>query len=251
MRNIFLILLSFISFHLTAQIKIASKVYPWAIANAKTTRASMMNGSGAILSKHQLFSVVVPSTKSVSFKTSVDDDEYFFIIKSGTVEVELNGIKRSLGKSSVVFLLPGDAVVFSNQTSEPVELYEMHARSNVGVNQERGKKAGPSFMMDWNEMKFKPHNHGGVRQLFDRQTAMLNRFDIHITTLNPRFNSHPPHTHKNEEIILMLDGEGDMSINGTLHRLSSGGLCYVGSMDVHNITNVSDYPITYFAIQWN
>lgn len=251
MKRLFFLLSICLVTYVHGQQKIEPKVYPWAIADAKTTSATMMNGSGAVLAKHSFQSVVIAPGKSLNFKTTKQDDELFFIIKSGTVDVSLLGNNKTVGKSSVVFLLPGDALNFSNHSAEPVELYEMHVRSSAPVDHARGTKAGPSFVMDWNDMKFKPHNHGGVRQLFDRQTAMLNRFDVHVTTLNPRFNSHPPHTHKNEEIILMVDGVGDMSIDGNLYRLSTGGLCYVTSMILHNITNVSDYPITYFAIQWN
>ncbi len=252
MKKLYFILLGFISIQLNAQNKLmVSQVYPWAINDAKTTKAVMMSGAGPILSKHSIFSVSIIPGKSISYNPKLNDDELFFIIKNGSADVSLNGVKRTLGKSSVVFLLPGDVLSFTNTTQDALELYEMHVRSNAAVDHERGKKAGPSFVMDWNDMKFKPHNHGGVRQLFDRQTAMLNRFDIHITTLNPRFNSHPPHTHKNEEIILMVDGAGDMSLDGKLNRLTTGGFCYVESMIPHNITNASDYPITYFAIQWN
>jgi (S)-ureidoglycine aminohydrolase len=80
---------------------------------------------------------------------------------------------------------------------------------------------------------------------------MFNRFDIHITTLNPGLSSHAPHTHKNEEIILMLDGNAQMLVHGKPVRCDTGDAVYVDSMVPHNLTNIGKTPSTYFAIQWN
>jgi (S)-ureidoglycine aminohydrolase len=155
-----------------------------------------------------------------------------------------------LGQGSVVFLLPGDKVNFQNTAEGESSFYEMISKSS-DANVERGQKAGTSFAMDFQTTVFKSHGKGGVRQLFDRPTVMMNRFDIHITTLNPRYNSHDPHVHKNEEIILMMDGVGDMFIATGPQRITTGDACYVESNVLHNITNVGTTPATYFAIQWN
>jgi (S)-ureidoglycine aminohydrolase len=90
-----------------------------------------------------------------------------------------------------------------------------------------------------------------VRQLFDRKTIMTNRFDIHITSLNPGLNSHAPHTHKNEEIILMIDGEGEMVLGNAKEKIITGDAAWVESNIPHNITNIGKRPAVYFAIQWN
>jgi (S)-ureidoglycine aminohydrolase len=100
-------------------------------------------------------------------------------------------------------------------------------------------------------MNFKPHDRGGVRQLFDRKIVMSPRFDIHITTLNPGLSSHPPHTHKTEEIILMIDGEGEMVLGTTKQKIITGDAAWVESNIPHNITNIAKRPAVYFAIQWN
>jgi len=71
-------------------------------------------------------------------------------------------------------------------------------------------------------MVYKSHDKGGVRQLFDRPTVMLDRFDIHITSLDPEISSHPPHTHQNEEIILMIDGVGEMQLGDRKQKITSG-----------------------------
>jgi (S)-ureidoglycine aminohydrolase len=233
---------------------VPSKVYHWDESKSKKNKAGneriLFSGSGKVLSSHSISGLILKIGKTIRYSSSNIEKERFFIVKEGVVSVKLNNQDYSIGKGSIVFVLPGDEVKITNNSENDVHLFEMDA-SVVDPKQERGKKGGPSFVLNWNDMIFKPHNRGGVRQLFDRPTVMMNRFDIHITTLNPGLKSHEPHTHGNEEIILMIDGHGEMFIGDRLEKISTGDLCYLESGILHNITNVSSNPITYFAIQWN
>lgn len=210
----------------------------------------IFRGSGSVLSKQSLSLHYMKHKKKYRFQTDPSGDELFFIIKEGPVEVQLNNQQYALDKGSVVFILPGDEVVFVNRRKDPASIYQMQMHA-TGKNIQRGKEAGSSFAMDWNEMVFKSHGKGGVRQLFDRKTVMLNRFDIHITTLNPGLKSHDPHTHVNEEIILMIDGVGEMQLGNRKEKITNGEAAWVESLIPHNITNIAKRPATYFAIQWN
>ena len=106
-------------------------------------------------------------------------------------------------------------------------------------------------MLNWNDIVFKPTDKGGTRQFFDKKTAMLNRFDIHVTQLNEGLKSHDPHTHTNEEIILMLDGNAEMQIGTDHQKANAGDVIFLNSMVLHNLTNIGKTPCLYFAIQWN
>jgi (S)-ureidoglycine aminohydrolase len=235
---------------------IVPKVYTW--DNAVITNSSnvmitrkIFAGPGAILSLHQMNGITLHAGKSITYKDDPAGYERFIIIKDGTVTVKLNGQPSLLGRGSVVSVLPGDKMVIENTNTKDANFYEMNYHSIEPMNAERGKKAGPSFVINWNDMAIKSTDKGSTRQLFDRQTTMLNRFDIHVTQLNQGFESHPPHTHKNEEIILMLDGNAEMTI-GTDHQKANGGdVVFMGSNVSHNLTNIGTTPCLYFAIQWN
>ena len=231
-----------------------SKVNGWntavVVKTATGNTRKLFSGSGAILSLHEMNGITLLPGKLIEYKTTAKSAERFFIIKTGSFKVNLNDKEYLLEKGSVVFLLPGDKVSFFNTSEGESAFYEMISTS-ANANVERGQKSGTSFAMDFKTTVFKSHCKGGVRQLFDRPTVMMNRFDIHITTLNPRYNSHDPHVHKNEEIILMMDGVGDMFIATGPQRITTGDACYVESNVLHNITNVGNTPATYFAIQWN
>jgi mannose-6-phosphate isomerase-like protein (cupin superfamily) len=49
----------------------------------------------------------------------------------------------------------------------------------------------------------------------------------------------------------MVDGDGEMLVNGRPVRCDTGDAVYVDSMVPHNLTNIGKVPSTYFAIQWN
>ncbi len=228
----------------TAPVKpLPSGTYPWKASG------TIFSGSGTILSSHAMAGYTLKAGTKKMYKGEVA--ERFYIIKQGTVTVVLGATTYTLGKGSVIVLMPGEELELGNETNTAVEYYEMAYQSKAPADQERGKQAGGSFVMNWNDMVFKPHDKGGVRQLFDRKTAMLSRFDIHVTTLNQGLSSHPPHTHKNEEIILMMDGDAQMLVNGKVVRCDTGDAVYVDSMVPHNLSNIGKTPATYFAIQWN
>lgn len=243
------------SAQLFAQAPLASEVY---VLNkspetkTKTgTRKEILSGSGAILAKQAIAVIGIAKGKTIGYKADPNADELFIIIKNGPVTVHLNQQHSQLDRGSVVLVLPGDKLSIENTGNTNAQVYEMRYRSIAQPDAGRGSKAGTSFMMNWNDMVFKPHNKGGVRQLFDRQTTMFNRFDIHVTQLNQGWKSHDPHTHKNEEIILMLDGNAEMQI-GTEHpKANPGDVVWLGSNVLHNLSNVGTTPCLYFAIQWN
>ena len=252
------ILLCFLFIQLSAVVSsqelLKSKVNNWQESKIVQTdygsKKNLFTGAGAILSKHELYGISIKSGEKLIYNSGPKGDELFFIIKEGPIRVSLNQKVYDLDQGSVVFLLPGDEVRFENKRKDDVFLYEMSMESITKPDMDRGRNAGPSFVIDWYDMVYKPHDKGGVRQLFDRPTTMLSRFDIHITSLDPGISSHPPHTHKNEEIILMIDGVGEMQLGTDKQKISSGDAAWVASMIPHNFSNLGKRPAVYFAIQW-
>jgi len=210
----------------------------------------MFNGSGAILAQHIMNAITLFKGKTTTYSSKFPL-ERFFIIKNGPLKVTLRDSSAILDRGSVICVLPGDAVSIENNGPTDAQFYEMTYLSVLPPDSERGKKAGGSFMINWKDIVFKPTDKGGTRQFFTRATTMFGRFDIHVTQLNAGFNSHDPHTHKNEEIILMLDGNAEMQIGTDHQKANAGDVVFLGSMVLHNLTNVGKIPCLYFAIQWN
>ena len=230
-----------------------SKVYAYASAASSGKNSpikTVFSGAGAILATHQLSANTLPIGGAINFKSGAKM-ERFIIIQEGMLRVNFKGVTKNLERGSVLFLMPNEDAFMENSSGAPAIFYLMQYQPKSAPIADSVKRTEQGFMLDWKDIKFKAHDKGGVRQYFDIQTPMLHRFDIHVTQLNPGLKSHDPHTHKNEEIILMLDGNGVMQIGESQQPCGPNDAVFLNSMVLHNITNTGTIPALYFAIQWN
>ncbi len=107
-----------------------------------------------------------------------------------------------------------------------------------------------STFYPWTEMVVKPTGVGARRDIHDGPTATLNRFECHISTLQPGLPSHPPHQHGQEELIIIKEGTLDVHINGKDRRLGAGGVFWFSSNDWHAVRNVGETPATYLVFNF-
>lgn len=232
---------------------LASTVYSWSeaavVKKPTTEQRKLLEGSGTDF-KH----IEVHTTKVLAHQAPhpahTHDDEELLIIKEGELTVTIAGRTKTLGPNSVALIMPGDEHGFENKGDVPATYYVMRYESTAPADAARGKQAGGSLMIDWKDVPFQPHDKGGVRRMFDRATTMTKRFEMHVTTLNNGLASHPPHTHRAAEMLIMVNGSAESSVNGKLIPNATGDLTYLESNVPHNITNNSPKPCTYFAFQF-
>jgi len=107
-----------------------------------------------------------------------------------------------------------------------------------------------SSVFDWNAISAKPTAVGSVRQFFRSPTATLDELECHVTTLNPGAQSHPPHKHPNEELVIVREGTVEVLVNGEWKRVGPGSVIFNASNQLHAIRNVGTGPATYHVINW-
>ncbi len=112
-----------------------------------------------------------------------------------------------------------------------------------------GEKMG-SRVFPWESFVAKDTANGQRREVVNLPTVTLERFESHISTLNPGQKSHPPHIHNQEEFIILKEGTLDASINGKVERVETGSIMFFASNDYHNVTNVGDQPATYLVFNF-
>src|SRR5882762_159227 len=88
-----------------------------------------------------------------------------------------------------------------------------------------------STVFDWDKLTVKKSPKGEGRFVADTRTPTFEKFEMHVTTLNPGMESHPPHHHPQEEIILIKEGTVESSINGHTERVGPGSLFFFASHD--------------------
>src|ERR1700712_40297 len=107
-----------------------------------------------------------------------------------------------------------------------------------------------SSVFKWEDLKVKPTAVGERRDVADNPTSTLGIFECHISTLNPGNDSHPPHTHPQEELIILKEGTLDVLVNGTSQKAGPGSLFFFASGNPHAVRNSSDKPATYFVFNF-
>jgi quercetin dioxygenase-like cupin family protein len=119
----------------------------------------------------------------------------------------------------------------------------------VSVAQQPGELLD-STAWPWQDLQAKKTDVGELRTVVRQPTRTLDELEMHITTLNPHTASHQPHTHPNEEMVILKEGTLQAHVNGREIVIGPGSVLFFASMQPHAVQNVGDTPATYFVINW-
>jgi (S)-ureidoglycine aminohydrolase len=237
------------------QDSILSGVYSWKepITNKKNKISSTVLFEGKVhdFKWMQMNANVIISSKKKFKKLVPANEEHLLLIKSGTLTISKEDSIWSIEKGSIALFMPGKKYYLKCESKGPCNYYVMKYRSRKPKEKARGKNAGGSLVKDFYSISFIPNNNGGGRRnFFDRATAMTKRFEMHVTTLKEGVRSHDPHTHRAEEIVLMIDGNTEMQIGDKFYKGKTGDLYYLGTNVLHAIRNEGSKPCMNFAFQF-
>jgi quercetin dioxygenase-like cupin family protein len=115
------------------------------------------------------------------------------------------------------------------------------------------KAQGPvlgSRIFDWDGLKVATTKVGLRRDVVRSRTATLDELEMHITTLNAGVESHPPHQHAAEELLIIKEGTLEALVNGQYQKVGPGSIVFQATNQPHTIKNVGTGPATYHVIQW-
>ena len=102
----------------------------------------------------------------------------------------------------------------------------------------------------WEDIGARDTDVGQYRHVTRQPTRTLEELEMHITTLKPHMASHAPHTHPNEEMVIIKEGTLQAHVNGKEIVLGPGSVMFFASMQPHAVQNIGDTPATYHVINW-
>src|SRR6187402_2764639 len=243
MKKLFLFLFIAIACTSAAQKKdsLLSNVYYWnklePIKEDTRVRRQVLEGTTLALANFEVHTSTLEAGKAPHPPHVHNDFEELMIVKDGQAKITVAGKSRILGPGSIAFAMPGDEHGIENTGNTQTTYYILKYKGKL-PNIERGKQAGGSFMLDWNELATKNTGKGYRRDFFNRATSQLKQFEMHTTALNADSVSHAPHTHVQEEIILIVRGNVEMYIDGKLHKGSAGDLYFISANVPHALKNI-------------
>jgi len=255
MKKIIFILLPIISIHTMAQYKlIPSGVYYWSEAPVKKSDdregRRFLEGSSPQFEYFEVHATVQQKGAVSKPPHAQKNIEELIIVKDGTMKFTMDDKSQVLGKGSVVLIPPLVMQSIENVGDGPLSYYVFQFRSNKPMDMDRSTKAGGPLFINAASLAFTSSARGGTIKYFDRPTAMCENFEMHITQLNSKGPSHAPHAHVNTEIILVIEGETEMSINNKIYKASAGDFYIMNSGEMHGVSSVSDGTCKYFAFKW-
>lgn len=229
-------------------------VYDWSALKAITSgdgvKRIIMKGSTTSLANFEVHATTIEPGKAPHPPHVHTDQDELIIVKEGQVKITVNGVSKILGPGSIAFAIPGEEHGIENAGGSLATYYIFKYKSNLPMNLNRAKQNGGSFMINWNDVQVEKTDKGHRRAFFNKPTSQLIKLEMHTTALNAGFDSHAPHTHIEEEIILLLKGNVEMFIAGTLYKASPGDVIFLPSGISHALKNTGKEQCEYFAFQW-
>lgn len=214
-------------------------------------KRQILAGKTLDLQQFDIYTLTIPAGKTYTPPLSDSKLEQLIVVRSGYITLMLNDSAKTVGPGSVALVLAGDKIKFDNRSAQPATWYVINYLSVNPVDIKRGHDAGPSFIKDWDALNVNRSAKGETRAIFDRATSMFGRFDVHATALDPGYASHDPHTHRVEELILMLNGSVEETIAQDKFDAHTGDCIYLSSGILHGPKNVFNQQCYYLAIQWH
>lgn len=104
------------------------------------------------------------------------------------------------------------------------------------ISKDQARKQGEAF--------------GEVRHFVEGNTDQLKGLSVGSIELKPGQAPHPPHTHPEEEILIVTDGHAEISIEGKVTPVGPGSVMYASANRIHGIVNASSAPMTFFWVKW-
>jgi XRE family transcriptional regulator, regulator of sulfur utilization len=144
-------------------------------------------------------------------------------------------IVRTAALGAVVVMVAGVALATQTGTAKPA------AQEGLLMK---------SALFTWESVPETPTEQGGRRGVFAAPTATLDELEYHTTMLKPGGSPHPPHTHKNEELIIVKEGAVEAYLNGEWKPAPTGSLIFFASMVPHTVRNSGTVPARYHVVNW-
>ena len=105
-------------------------------------------------------------------------------------------------------------------------------------------------MFDWASLKAVPDSERRAPAVLDGPTETVDLLHVHVTTLAPGKISGPPVRHLQEEVLIVKDGEVEVSLDGTTQKAGAGSILFFAAGAVTGLRNVSSTPATYYVIYY-
>jgi quercetin dioxygenase-like cupin family protein len=106
----------------------------------------------------------------------------------------------------------------------------------------------PSKTFRFEDLAVRSSGPNRMRAVLEGTTHAGVPIELHITELAPGEAPHPPHHHVHEEMVLILEGTIEVTIQDHSDTLGRGSVAFVASNEQHGWRNVGNSAARYFVL---
>ena len=85
---------------------------------------------------------------------------------------------------------------------------------------------------------------------YNGPTDQLSGLCAGMCVLEPGSTPHPPHTHPEEEFMIVASGTGEIECDGKVTQVGPGAMMYSAGNTIHGITNTGKLPMVFYWQKW-
>jgi quercetin dioxygenase-like cupin family protein len=108
----------------------------------------------------------------------------------------------------------------------------------------------PSTTRAVGEAKTTRETFGDNSVYFDGPTDQLKGLTMGSVRLKSGMEPHPPHQHPEEEIMVVAEGAGEISVEGKVTKVAAGATMYCAANKLHGIVNTEKAPLLFYYFKW-
>ena len=111
------------------------------------------------------------------------------------------------------------------------------------------QKLATSRMYHHAQIPYEGDDTKKARRFFTGETHAGFNLEVHETILGPGVQTHAPHQHVHEEIIIVVEGTVETYVEGKTEVVEAGSVIYFGSNQMHSARNVGRIRSRYYVIE--
>lgn len=108
----------------------------------------------------------------------------------------------------------------------------------------------PTTTLDAAKARLTRESFGDLRIYFTGATDQINSMTAGSLLLKPGMSPHPPHTHPEEEFMVITEGTGEISLEGKIMKVGPGAMMYCAANRLHGIVNTGGKPLLFYFYKW-
>lgn len=155
--------------------------------------------------------------------------------------------RRELVIALSSFAALGGVASLAQAQSEKISAGNAEKKTSGQAKKDRVLDQSLTFQYDQLPVTNLP-NGGTQRRVISGVLPTGEYIEVHESVLPAGKMPHPPHRHRNSEVLFIREGKLEFLNNGKPEPVGPGGVVFTASNVLHGLKNVGDTPASYFVI---